>query len=236
LVATINIVEKALSRMRASRIFILLEILKLGGMRSHIKISSTELGERLGVTQQSVSNNLVKLEEEGLLERKRIGRSSGVKLTERGIDELSFLRADLDRGFGEGKGSLSFSGKVFTGLREGAYYISLPGYNRQIVSLLGFEPFPGTLNLKLSGEDVEKKRMLRLSGGLTVNGFEQGRRTFGGAKCFRAKVEGQHLAAALSIDRTHHDDTVLELISPHNLRRFLKLKDGDEVKVEVYLA
>ncbi len=199
-------------------------------------VSSTELGKRLGLSQQSASNYLVKLEEEGVLERRRHGRSLGVKLTERGMDELSLLRTELERAFGGEKGTLTFSGKVITGLREGAYYISLPGYNKQFVALLGFEPFPGTLNLKLSGEDVEKKRELRLSEGLPISGFEQGLRTYGGARCFPARVEGEYAAAALSIERTHHDDTVLELISPHNLRRVLKLKDGDDVKVEVHLS
>jgi riboflavin kinase len=229
-------VEKWAGRAGNSRFLILLEILKLGGTRGYVRVSSTELGKRLGVSQQSVSNNLVKLEADGVVERRRMGRSSGVKLTELGIDELSLLRSELAKGFDEEKRSLSFSGKVISGLREGAYYISLPGYKRQFISLLDFEPFPGTLNLKLSGEDVERKRELRLSDGLTVSGFEQGRRTYGGAKCFRARVNGEHLAAALSIERTHHDDTVLELISPHNLRRLLKLKDGDDVKVEVYLV
>ncbi len=199
-------------------------------------VSSTELGQRLGLSQQSASNYLVKLEKEGVVERRRLGRSLGVKLTERGIDELSLLHTELGRAFGREKSTLTFSGKVVTGLREGAFYISLPGYNKQFVALLGFEPFPGTLNLKLSGEDVEKKRELRLSEGMTISSFEQSRRTYGGAKCFRAKVEGAYVAAALSIERTHHDDTVLELISPHNLRRVLKLKDGDDVKVDVYLS
>ena len=37
------------------------------------------------------------------------------------------------------------------------------------------------------------------------------------------------------IERTHYDDTVLELISPVNLRRELKLKDGDELSATVHL-
>ncbi len=224
------------SRSGPSRFLILLEILNLGGRRSYVRVSSTELGQRLGLSQQSASNYLVKLEEEGVVERRRLGRSLGVKLTERGIDEMSRLHTQLEKALGREKSTLTFSGKVITGLREGAYYIGLPGYKNQFVALLGFEPFPGTLNLKLSDGDVEKKRELRLSEGLTIRSFEQGRRTYGGATCFRAQVEGEYAAAALSIERTHHDDTVLELISPHNLRRVLKLKDGDDVKVEVQLS
>lgn len=225
-----------MDKSRSSRLLTLLEILKAGGERSYVKISSTDLGTRLGVSQQSASNHLVKLEEEGMLERRRVGRSLGTKLTSRGIDELSQLRTELDTAFGVRKTSLTFAGKVFTGLREGAYYVSLPGYKKQFISLLGFDPFPGTLNLRLFGDDIEKMRDLRLRDGLSVGGFEQGLRTYGGAKCFRALVDGKYEAAALSIERTHHDDTVLELICPHNLRRLLKLDDGEEVMVEVYLG
>ncbi len=166
----------------------------------------------------------------------KANRRVGVKLTERGIDELSLLRAELARGFGETMRNMTFAGRVFTGLREGAYYVRLPGYNRQFVKLLGYQPFPGTLNLKLSGEDVDKKRELRMSEGLAISGFEDNMRAYGGAKCFRARVDGKYEAAALAIDRTHHDDTVLELVSPHNLRQVLRLKDGDDVKVQVYLV
>jgi len=35
--------------------------------------------------------------------------------------------------------------------------------------------------------------------------------------------------------RTHYDRSVIELIAPTYLRSRLKLKDGNKVKVEVYL-
>ena len=35
------------------------------------------------------------------------------------------------------------------------------------------------------------------------------------------------------IDRTHYDDSVMEIISPVHFRKELGLKDGDEVTVTV---
>lgn len=224
-----------MGRTEGSLLVTMLEILKLGGHKDYVRVSSSELGGVLGVSQQTTSNRLVRLEAEKLVERRRLGKSLGVRLTQRGVDQLAAMHAELKKYFGGGAGTLTFNGKVFTGLREGAYYISHPGYRRQLVSLLGFDPFPGTLNLRLSGGDIDKKRELRLSDGMLVEGFERGLRTFGRAKAFRARVQG-HQAAALAIDRTHYDDTVLELISPENLRRSLKLKDGDSLDVEVMLT
>ncbi len=48
-------------------------------------------------------------------------------------------------------------------------------------------------------------------------------------------VLAQRKGAALVIERTHYDDTVLELISPVNLRRELKLEDGDELAAIIHL-
>ena len=39
----------------------------------------------------------------------------------------------------------------------------------------------------------------------------------------------------LVIERTTHDDSVLEIISPVNVRESFNLKDGDGVKVTIYL-
>ena len=41
-------------------------------------------------------------------------------------------------------------GKIVTGLGKGQYYISRDGYRTQFNLKLGFDPSPGTLNLKLA--------------------------------------------------------------------------------------
>ena len=129
-----------------------------------------------------------------------------------------------------------FTGRVFSGMREGGYYVSLGGYRRQFTNLLGFIPFPGTLNLRLvSSAQIEQKRLLRSMTGIFIEGFEDRARSYGPARCFRARIGETQKGAALVIERTHYDDTVLELISPVNLRRELKLKDGDELSAAVHL-
>ena len=45
--------------------------------------------------------------------------------------------------------SIEFRRKIVSGMGEGAYYMSLKGYRNQFIEKLGYEPYPGTLNVKL---------------------------------------------------------------------------------------
>lgn len=211
----------------------LLELYVMGGARGPVTVSSGSLGVSLGLSQQAVSKHLIALESEGLISRKRSGRGVSVSLTPKGCDQVVSLYSLLKAAV-EGSREMTFHGTVTTGLGEGAYYVSLHGYRRQFRHLVGFEPYPGTLNLILRGNEVEMKRQLKFIPGLEVKGFRDEKRTYGPVKCFLAKVEGRHDAAVLLIERTHHSDSVLELIAPQNLRRALGLSDGSEVSVTVY--
>jgi len=66
-------------------------------------------------------------------------------------------------------------------------------------------------------------------------GFHNGTRTYGSLKCLPAIIDGKVEGHVLFIQRTHYNASVLELISPLNLREALKLKDGSKVKVKVPL-
>ncbi|MDG7016416.1 MAG: CTP-dependent riboflavin kinase [Nitrososphaerota archaeon] len=126
-------------------------------------------------------------------------------------------------------------GRLFTGLGEGAYYMSLEGYKKQFLMLLGFTPFPGTLNISVDPSDVPLRKQLDVLPGLEVRGFKDGKRTYGPVKCFRAMVAGKYRSGALVIERTHHGDSVLEVVSPVNLRKALGLAEGDRVSVAVLM-
>ncbi len=208
--------------------------MKVGASRGYVPISSRELARRIGQSQQAASHHLVLLESSGMIERRRSGNLLAVRITERGRDQVQSHYSELRIAIEEKPREIVIHGTLFQGLGEGAYYIDLPGYKKQFIKLLGFEPFPGTLNLRLTSPlDIEQKRRLRLGEGLLITGFENGTRTYGGARCYKATIGGGHPAAVLLIDRTHYDDGVLELISPLGLRSELGLKDGDAVEVKV---
>mgnify|MGYP000704619562 CR=1 FL=1 len=155
-----------------------------------------------------------------------------LQITDKGLSYLTNLYHQLQIAFE--KHSFLFEGTVFSGLGEGAYYVSLSGYKKQFISKLNFEPFPGTLNLRLINP-IYRKMKLRLSNssGIHINGFTDKKRTFGSAKCFPALINNKENGAVLVIERTHYDNSVLELISTVNLRKKLQLKDGHSVTVNV---
>ena len=214
----------------------LVELTKLKAHAGFVTLSTEELAEKLGQSQQSASKHLQQLESLGYVERRRSGPKFAVKLTEAGQDIVrtyySSLKVALER---RPREEMSFVGRVFQGLGEGAYYIGLEDYKTQLANALGFDPYPGTLNLKLeSPSQIEEKKELRGFEGLRIEGFQRDGRTYGGARCYRAKMGKKGVpGAVLVIDRTHYDDSVLEIISPQFLRGVLDLKNGDLLDVSV---
>lgn len=214
----------------------LVELVKLRAHVEFVTLSSEQLAERIGQSQQAASRHLQELESLGYVERRRTGSRLAVRLTGSGEDAVrayySGLKVALDT---KVKRELRFVGKIFRGLGEGAYYVGLHGYRSQFKEALGFDPYPGTLNVRLEGAvETEQKKLLRSFDGVRINGFESGGRTYGGARCYLAGLGKAGLrGAVLVIDRTHYDDSVLEVISQRFLRGSLGLKDGDQVVVDV---
>ncbi|HUI85822.1 MAG TPA: DUF120 domain-containing protein [Nitrososphaerales archaeon] len=212
----------------------LIELYSYGASGRPVEVSTQDLGKGLHLSQQAASKHLLKLEQEGMIERKRKGRGATVVLTPKGADFVLSFYTKLKGVVEVPMTPLTFHGRVFTGLGEGGYYVSLDGYRRQFSSLLGFEPYAGTLNLSLDSSETELRRQLKFLNGVEIKGFQDGKRTYGPVKCFRAKVEGRYEAGALVIERTHHGEAVLEIISPLHLREVLSIKEGDRVSVTVY--
>ncbi|HKZ90010.1 MAG TPA: DUF120 domain-containing protein [Thermoplasmata archaeon] len=204
----------------------------LGGMKESISLSSRELGKVIGVSQQSASQRILELIQSGLVSRDLATRRQRIRVTPKGLDLLRKEYADYQRIF-EVRETLTISGVVSSGLGEGAFYMRQKGYREQFRKKLWFEPYEGTMNLKIQRADLAKLEVLRQQPGIEIGGFEAAGRTFGGAKCFLATMG--HLDGAVIIPiRTHHTD-VLEFISKHAVRAALDLKDGDSVELVVKL-
>ncbi len=195
-------------------------------------MSSRDLGKLVGVSQQSASQRILELIRDGLVARDLATRRQRIRLTPKGADVLRKEYADYQRVF-EIKETVTIAGSVASGLGEGAFYMRQKGYKDQFRKKLWFEPFEGTLNLKIAGPDLGKLRILEESPGIEISGFEAAGRTFGGAKCFLASMGHVDCAVIMPI-RTHHTD-VLEVISKHYLRSAVGLKDGDVAELTVTL-
>ncbi len=212
--------------------FTLYSLLTLGGGKAPVKVSTTELSRALGGSQQSASRHLQLLDEMGLVTRRIDSDGSLVTLTESGLAALDEVLQELKTHL-EGSGSevFVFEGTIASGLFEGAYYISRDGYRNQIREKLSFDPFPGTLNVKIKQEDFEKRRRLERHPSVILDGFKDGERSFGSCKVYPLLLNDEIRGALIVADRTIHDLSTMEIVSPVYLRRHFGLSDGDAIKV-----
>jgi len=204
-----------------------------GGSPGPVALTSKELGTLLGVSQQAASQRLLELLEQGLIARDPGGRQGRVRITAKGMEALRREFADYQRIFVDA-GTVVMHGTVTAGLGEGAFYMQQEGYREQFRGKLGFDPFAGTLNLRIEGAELTRLELLRASEGIAIREFKAGGRTFGGAKCFPATL--QKVACAVIVPlRTHHTD-ILEVIAPVVRRDRLGLKDGNTVELVIERA
>jgi len=216
-------------------IFTLLKLAEMGAHRRTAKISTEYLAGKLGTSQQTASRYLIELDNSGLIKRTMTPEGCLLKITDTGIKELKGLYSNL-RFLMEAEypPSITLEGVVFTGLGEGAYYISKEPYKKQFMEKLGFEPYSGTLNLKLTTDyDVKTRSELEAYPAVEIEGFKNEDRTFGSVKCYPVIIENKVKGALILALRSHYDTSVIEVIAPVFLRKHLKLKDGHKVKVEV---
>jgi riboflavin kinase, archaea type len=216
-------------------LYMLLKLAEMGAYKRTAKISTEYLAQKLGISQQTASRYLIELERKSWIQRKVTPDGSLIKIEEPGVLELQKLYSNLkvlmEKNYPP---SVTLEGTVFTGLGEGAYYISKPDYKKQIMEKMGFEPYPGTLNVKLNSDyDIKTRKDLEAYPALDVMGFQNETRTFGLVKCYPAIIGGTVKGALVTALRSHYDASVLEIIAPVCLRKQLGLKDGNKVKVEI---
>jgi len=216
-------------------LFTLLKLAEMGAHRRTAKISTEYLAGKLGTSQQTASRYLIELDNKGWIRRTITPEGCLIKITDTGIKELkklySNMRILMEAAYPP---SITLEGVLFTGLGEGAYYISRERYMKQFIEKLGFQPYPGTLNLKLTTDyDVKTRSELETYPAIEIEGFKNENRTFGSVKCYPATIENKAKGALVLALRSHYDLSVIEVIAPVFLRKHLKLKDGHKVKVEV---
>ncbi len=202
-----------------------------GAKDNFVEISTTKLGEVLGISQQSASRRIGELRNMGLIETRRFGRKIWIKLTRKGVDLLKKEAIDYRRIF-EIEKNIELTGEVISGLGEGKYYIMKEGYFRQIKEKLFFEPYPGTLNVRVYAKDMDKVELLHSIPGILIKGFVSEGRTFGDVKAFLCTINGKD-AALIMPERSHYSD-VVEIIADKNLREELNLQDGSIVDIVIF--
>jgi riboflavin kinase len=219
------------------RFFVLYKLAEMGAGSRTVKVSTEYLAEKMGASQQTASRYLIQLEKTGWIKRDVTLEGCLVKITNSGMAELKKLYSSLRLIMeAEYPPSVTLEGVLFTGLGEGAYYVTRDGYRRQFIEKLGFDPYPGTLNLKLTTEyDMKTQSELEAYPGIEIEGFKDESRTFGSVRCYPAIINNKVKGAVVFALRSHYNSSVLEVIAPAFLRTRLKLKDGNKVKIEILI-
>jgi len=119
-------------------------------------------------------------------------------------------------------------GVLFTGEGNGKKYLALPWVKKQLEEKLGYSPFLGTLNLRLTAESVKnKKDLLKVES--TVVYPDEG---YCIGLLYKASIRDFD-CAVIAPQVKDYPENVLEVIARVNMRDTLKLKDGDTVTVSV---
>ncbi len=209
-----------------TRFFLLLAVAKAAGLQGSATTSTSKLAAPLNCSQQTISRQLRELEAARLVNRRASPSGMQLSLTEEGRVALKNVYLELSHALQAHGASRPLKGVLETGLKEGAYYMSLRPYQQQLREKLGFTPFVGTLNLRV--HEAELLSFLDGAKEIYVKGFETKERTFGGLKAYRVRVNGQISGALILPDRTMHR-AVAEVVAKEKLRDALSLKDGDTV-------
>ncbi|ASJ10777.1 riboflavin kinase [Thermococcus sp. P6] len=203
----------------------LILLARRGATGRMVRVTLRELAGELGMSPQSVLRLLDEMESEGLVERDVIGRKTYVGISPEGLTFLEKLCDAISETLYDGL----VLGEVVSGMGEGAYYVKQ--YAPLIKEYLGFEPYPGTLNVKVLFPKTIFDALCQVRP-VILPGFTRNGRTFGDVKAYRVRVEGVEGAIVIP-SRTVHPPKIAEVIAPECLRERLGLKDGSRVRIQV---
>ncbi|MBI1663406.1 MAG: CTP-dependent riboflavin kinase [Nitrosopumilus sp.] len=220
--------------LKIQHILTLSYLLSKGAKHNYVSITTSSLGKSIKKSQQAASKHLLELEQNQFIDRIINGRNISVRITSKGFSEMVKLSAILQKSLDSFPSNIELKGTLISGMGEGAYYMGLKGYTKQFKSKIGYIPFPGTLNVRLDQKiHQEAIKQFETLDGIKIKSFSDGKRTYGWVKCFPAKLNNSINCDMILLERTHHDNSVVELISKTCIRKTAKLKDGSKVTIKI---
>jgi len=223
-----------MTELKIQHLLTLSYLLSKGAKYNYVSITTSSLGKSIKKSQQAASKHLLELEQNQFIERIISGRNISVKITSKGYSEMVKLSAILQKSLDSSPSFVELKGTLVSGMGEGAYYMGLKGYTKQFQSKIGYVPYPGTLNVRLDQKiHQEAIKQFETLNGVKIKSFSDGKRTYGWVKCFNAKLNNSTNCELIILERTHHDDSIIELISKSCMRKTAKLKDGSKVSIKI---
>lgn len=121
----------------------------------------------------------------------------------------------------------SLQGMVVSGVGQGARFMALEWVRRAVRDAVGFDPYPGTLNVRLAdSETVGRWRGIRDRAPLILSPPAA---DVCGGRLVPIVVASDVPAAVVVPDITRYGEDVLEVVAAVHLRNRLGLRDGDRV-------
>ena len=121
------------------------------------------------------------------------------------------------------------TGRVTTGLGQGAGFTGLDWVRDAFVARLGIDPWPGTLNLRLeSAADQQAWHELQQTAGIA---FPAADAAACDARCYPVRIESRVPAAIVLPDVPGYPDDQVELVASIPLRDTFELREGDTVEL-----
>jgi CTP-dependent riboflavin kinase len=120
-------------------------------------------------------------------------------------------------------------GKIVSGAGEGAFFTRIDWVQQQCNEKLGFKPYPGTLNLEISAEDLPIIESLGKEKGIALVSPDP---KFCNGKAFPVSLGEISGAIIIPEEKVRvHSKNIIEIIAPMNIKAALNLKPGDSVTV-----
>jgi len=125
----------------------------------------------------------------------------------------------------------NITGKIVSGVKQGAFFTQLDWVQEQCLEKLGFKPFPGTLNLEIAIENMAIIGALQAQAGFELVPPDS---NFCSGLVFPITVEGISGAiVAPAADVRVHAKNIIEIISRLGLKDALGVEDGDWVTLTI---
>ena len=124
-------------------------------------------------------------------------------------------------------GAIVLTGKIISGAGQGAYFTHIDWVLQQCDAKLGFKPYPGTLNLEISEDDLPIIESLDQETGIELVSPDP---EFCNAKTFRVSLGKISGAIVMPEEKVRvHPKNIIEIIAPINIKASLNVDDGDNV-------
>lgn len=121
-------------------------------------------------------------------------------------------------------------GKLVKGIGKAGYFTQIDWVVNQCKEKLGFNPYPGTVNIKVEGENLKLWKSLQEKEVIEIEPPEGS--NFCTGKTLKVAI-GDIPAAIMLPGVEGYPEDIVEIIAPVMVKETLKIEDGDMIEVKL---